>query len=326
MEFAVDRIAGAVGELELFARAPVAGEAVVSDRSGTSSEFGVGDAANPPCRKNRVRRKRRRPEGRKRNEMVFLVAIMTVLLAIGLTVVFTSARAESGARTMPVNERLIEEKKPKLNTDAVIGRAVSFLRAPTWMDKLDYVRQSDRYSAHVREFYAGRESASEEVIDLVFNGKTNHGGVEAFIFHALMRDGDRRMLVFLQEADGVRLDWECYARFNPASWEQFVSERVPERTEFRLVVEKDEYSNRSYADAEAHEYYRLRNPDSDRQLFGYVCPDSDLGLRMQELFRGQPSRLLILDICYPDAGAEIANDQVEITAVSSVGWVRGVEG
>ncbi len=204
--------------------------------------------------------------------------------------------------------------------DELVGKAMAFLRASSVEEKLNFLRKPSREVEAVERFYAGRETLVESFEEITYSGLVDVDDSPKYVLHALLEDGTKRLLVFLDGPDGMRIDWPCFARTNERDWRHFLKSKSTDPADFRVVVHPDSYFNFHFEDNRHWACYRLRNLDEEGDLFGYVPAGSDLHRRLRGLFRGQPARLLILEVAYPDNAA--GRDQVEILGLTAVGWVK----
>lgn len=157
-------------------------------------------------------------------------------------------------------------------------------------------------------------------------------------FTATFSNGDRRLLAVVETDQGLKVDWEAYARHSRALQRWTAQARAarasaglekaspapdaetPETAEVRIFLSPSNYYNFHYNNSETWTAYRIESPDIEGTLTAYAengTPTADL-LRAT-LTRPQPTRLTLLLENRPQHALK---DQFLIRKVLAIGWVK----
>lgn len=95
------------------------------------------------------------------------------------------------------------------------------------------------------------------------------------IFFVDFEDETRRVLFVINTPDGLRVDWQAYARHSEAEWEKILSGQVAEPVLVRVVGTPSTYYNYDYADDTQWAAYEVGVSELGQRLFFYTERDSE---------------------------------------------------
>lgn len=193
-------------------------------------------------------------------------------------------------------------KKFALSSDA--QERLKWARNPN-----DILQRLDQYSAHAREIPATKVSKLTKIT-------TDSLTYETFL--AEFPDGGRRFLCVIGTPDGPKVDWDAYARYGTACWDDLISGGITEG-KVRVSPSKSSYYNGPYHNRENWNAYALSNPDLDLPVYGYCPKNSKIDLEMRHLI-ASGARRATLSIKRSTQQKEAR--QFEITSLNATGWVE----
>ncbi|MFK7909823.1 MAG: hypothetical protein AB8F34_04390 [Akkermansiaceae bacterium] len=156
--------------------------------------------------------------------------------------------------------------------------ACAFAAETDVIKRLPYVRNPEITKEHLPNYSEQARTHSAKDIKLMGHSELNGKAVTAYA--AGFEDGSFRMLTVVQTDDGPKVDWDCYARYCSASWQDLFSGKA-ESAEVRVFVRPGDYHVGQFRDRTKWTCFKLETPDSDRSIYGYAPAGSPLSKRMQ---------------------------------------------
>ncbi|MFZ9941086.1 MAG: hypothetical protein ACO3F7_02930 [Luteolibacter sp.] len=132
------------------------------------------------------------------------------------------------------------------------------------------------------------------------------------------KDFADRTMIFVDTAEGIRIDWESWVGWCEMGWEEFMAAKPTTGTLFRVKLNKSNYFNFNFTDEKKWKPYILFSFDETQRLYGYVERDSAEAKKIAESHGPQDS-FFTLSLKFPKDAA--TNNQVIIERVISNGWV-----
>ena len=144
--------------------------------------------------------------------------------------------------------------------------------------RLCYVRNPERIKQHLPSY--PEQARSIPAKDIKHMGHSEMNGRAVTAYAAAFEDGGFRMLAVVQTDDGPKVDWDCYARYCSASWEDLTSGQAEDAV-VRVFVRPGDYHVGQFRDRSKWTCFKLETPDSDHIIYAYAPAGSDLSKRMQ---------------------------------------------
>lgn len=269
--------------------------------------------------------------GERSQMRMFLIggAVLLGLVTAGVVVSMNGGRIPE-VRTAAPGPALLETRPPSV--DPAAGSPVSdaaflaeaeplarkFLSATRVEEILPLVRDPATAEPRMRRFYQddgikpvglSQFHTTGEILDM--DGLRSVGITTG--------DFDDRSLVFEQTPEGLRIDWESWAGWSEIAWDEFLTKKPTEAKVFRVTLSVVEYYNFHFSDEDVWQSYRLESPDHQHSIYGYVEKGGILDQRVRPN-ADVKSVALMLSLKFP--ANSTSNDQVEIEAFVSEGWVE----
>lgn len=162
---------------------------------------------------------------------------------------------------------------------------------------LAFVRNADEVAPRLLEFYKqgrGRLPVSDWLVASGDMRIDYDDSLDIAIFYATTDDGEPWWVVFEETADGPKLDWDSFVRYSDMDVDTFLSGKIQEPKEFRLLAMIDDYFNYEYSNPADYWCVRLFDTRESFIFYGYVRKDSALGRRIPEEI--PPKRIIVEDL------------------------------
>ena len=209
----------------------------------------------------------------------------------------------------------------------------SYLMAPKWQDRIQFVRFGERVRPFMQEAYAKNYkpfknenikifpeeikefpvgtwvSLNAEWDDLAYNTRQNTGGI-----------------VIFRTREGYKLDWEASLGYNPIKLPVFVAKRDGEPESFRTSCKLSNYYNYEYRKT-TDTHFSIEIAADGGRIHGYVSKETVAGKRIFALLQDGQVHPLTLQIKHiGPLGESMKQSQnsgsiVSITNLVSESWV-----
>jgi hypothetical protein len=245
-----------------------------------------------------------------------------LLLVAGATMVFNTVVSSKAIDLAVVATDSSNANAAENTLQSAEKVARAFLNEPDPQKRLQWVRDRDAVAEHL-ELYA-EEALSYPPMQLVNRGRQAEDGLETTGFAVRFASASFRLLNLVETSDGPRVDWDSYARYCSASWDDLLSGKESS-AEVRVFVSPGDYHNGPFADEAKWMCFRLMSPDlpEGRDVFAYAETGSSRATQLRRIILRAPQfrQHMTLQI----EGHEAPGDSrlFEITRVLALGWVRG---
>lgn len=172
--------------------------------------------------------------------------------------------------------------------------AMQFLASTHPDARLGYVRNAGLAKAHFARY---PKQALREKAQIVAGMPIIHrGDLSYYRFVAQFEDGSRRLLSIVNTPDGLKVDWDCFARYTSAPWEDLSAAKVPQ-AEIRVFAKKTS-NDLDYGEHVKWTRYALSSPDTTDIFYTYLKNGSEQDLKVRSILestdRNQKSSRLTL--------------------------------
>lgn len=198
---------------------------------------------------------------------------LTALVGWGVAMLVTS-EPDRTVHTAPLEEDDVLGKR-MLSAEEV---AHAFLQESDARERLAYVRDPDAIKQHLASYPEQALNQSPKAVKYMGHSELNGSAVTAYAIS--FKDGSFRMLSVVQTGSGPKVDWDSYARYCSANWEDLFSGEA-KSAEVRVFVRPGDYHAGQFRDRKKWTCFKLETPDSDRSIYAYAAAGSDLSKRMQ---------------------------------------------
>ena len=260
------------------------------------------------------------PSSQKSSHPAWILPILC-LLALALTGSIwwiRSSPTPSSSTTSPSGEK---KTSPALFSRKPLEVARAFAQTANPAERLKLVRNPGEVSQHLHLY---PEQALRETNMSIKPLNTVHGREFPYAqLTARFPNGDHRLICVVKTPEGEKIDWDAFARYGTASWQDLLSGKADHAT-VRVFARPATYYNYHFSDDKKWACYRLSSPDLTEDLWGYASRKS----RTQQILtrattgkkRRLPRRVTLHITTTPE---NTAKNMVTITEVKALNWVIG---
>ncbi len=251
--------------------------------------------------------------------------LVSVLVLIALVMVFGSigksrkqrvgndTQSEMFTAPMEDDDGMSEE----LETAETVARA--FLKEADPVKRLKWVRNAEEVKARLAEYPEEARVGVGEIQRVLGHQGDGANPVTAFV--VAFPSGNVRLMEVLGTPDGPRVDWDAYARYGTASWEDLLSGKA-EQGVVRVFCEPSSERPEPFGDQGRWTGFRLSSPDLPQAALGFAEVGSARERMMKQVILGTPNyrQRFVLEIVRREGKEE---PLFEITRCMAVGWILG---
>lgn len=206
--------------------------------------------------------------------------------------------------------------REELATAEAVARA--FLKESDPSKRMRWVRNAEEVKARLTEYPEEARAGIGEIEKMLGHQGDGANPITAFV--VAFPSGNVRLLEVVGTADGPRVDWDAYARYGTASWEDLWSGKV-ERAVVRVFCEPSSELSATFED-DKWTCFRLSSPDLPQTALGFAEVGSVREEIMKKVILGTPNyrQRFVLEIVRREGKDE---PHFEITRCLAVGWIQG---
>jgi len=231
-------------------------------------------------------------------------------------------KLDPGSQTPAVAEGeagLEADRKVRDGIDAAEKVARVFLAEGIPFERLRRVRDGDDVLFRMDAYSKEAREAPGEIEKMI--GHLSEGGRTVTAFAVTMPSGDVRLLEVVETEKGPKVDWDAYARYGTASWEDLLSGKA-ERAVVRVFCEPSSERPEPFGNQAEWTCFRLSSPDLPQAALGFAQVGSVREVMMKKVIIGTPRyrQRFTLEILRHEGKDE---PLFEITRCLAVGWILG---
>lgn len=222
----------------------------------------------------------------------------------------------SGVEAAPVERRPDGIEAAITAAQRVAGQ---FLACGDPQARLAFVRDPQAVAGRMQA-YAPDALAGAGVIRRMLG----HSAAErpATAFKVELAEGGWRMLEVVGTADGPKVDWDAYARYCSAGWEDLLAGVAP-TAEVRVFVEPGDYFREPFGNEAEWTCFRLSTPDVPHAMWAYAPVGSPRETRLKAMVLAAPRFRQHMTLQVARRAGTGAEALFEIERVVAAGWSRG---
>ena len=195
--------------------------------------------------------------------------------------------------------------------------ARAFLAESDPVKRLQWVRNAEEVESRLGEYPEEARAAVGEIEKVL--GHQGDGGHPITAFVVEFPSGNRRLLEVVGMPDGPKVDWDAYARYGTASWENLWSGEVRQAV-VRVFCEPATEQPKPFEDQRKWTSFRLSGADLPQAALGFAQAGSVREERMKRVVLATPNyrQRFTLEILRHEGKDE---PLFEITRCLAVGWI-----
>lgn len=186
--------------------------------------------------------------------------------------------------------------------------------------KLSMCRYKDQISKRLDHY--PKQILTEAATEVTFMDVADLGGIMAARFVAKFPNNKSRLICVVSTENGLRVDWDCYARYNCLAIPLLLKGDV-ESAEIRVFVERSDYYNFSYRDDAKWSSFILKSPDSEELIYAYSQKQTTTGklldAALSPMNRGKSVQMTLQVSSQKDSHKR---KQFTIDRIYAFGWLK----
>ena len=200
-----------------------------------------------------------------------MVGALVVVVAAVVAITANQGEAknptmEEGGKSRENDPSAVSERKYDRSENTIRAFARAFGDEVNPAKRLAMVRHSTEIEGRLDR--NPEELMTARVKELSVYGKRS-GNPPHTAFPAKLEDGSDRVLAVVETADGLKIDWDAFARHGTASWKDMLSGRI-DQGDMRVFLKREEFHVKPFEDKTRWRSFRLSSPDTGERMFGYV--------------------------------------------------------
>ena len=260
--------------------------------------------------------------------LIIVPVLVLVLLAIAIPFVLrtdsppageapaAAARSRTPERSEPDPITEIDESRVSALSEEDVARA--FLESKSWEDRKRFVRNASLAAQHLKRYPDEVKCFPIAIESMRAMGFASPGQeIRYGRFAVRMRSGGRRFLCVVQTEQGPQVDYDAFARYTTATWEELQAGQPA--SEIRLMARNDSYFNNNFQDETRWICFKLTSPDWPKTAWGYAPRGSITADLLAQLVSTQAQRVTL---ALRSDHSSHARSQFLIERVVINGWVQ----
>ena len=183
--------------------------------------------------------------------------------------------------------------------------------------RLRWVRDADAVSLRMKHYSDEALTSPGEIEKMI--GHVSEAGRTITAFAVAMPSGDLRLLEVVKKENGLKVDWDAYARHGTASWEDLWSGKA-QLAVVRVFCEPATERPEPFEDQSKWTCFRMSSPDMPQAALGFAEVGSERDEMRKKVVLSTPSyrQRFVLEIVRHEGKDE---PLFEIAKCHAVGWI-----
>jgi hypothetical protein len=188
-------------------------------------------------------------------------------------------------------------------------------------ERLKWTRNPEQVRDHLEWYTQAVCSVPAEFLSMQQSERRNPpGGARCFRFSVALRDGGERLLCVVETPEGLRVDWDAFARFGT------LPEGGPHRGDFteaevRALAKPCHYYDHGFSSEEEWLSFELSSPDWDDVVYGYAARISRTATILQSLASSADPGGAQVTLTLLGGAQDSEHRQYLVREILGVGWV-----
>ena len=209
----------------------------------------------------------------------------------------------------------------------------SYLAAPTWRDRLQFVRHPERVAPRMETYYQKHPLETGPIGTLKMGGALVRSDAKSWVaFLTLTPElqigipSDVMTVGLRPTEEGLKIDWESMVRYCEMSFEEILEKRPSDPVEIRVKLREADYYNFLYADKEKYACYKLSDSPDTEFCYGYALRGGPVHETLASFLRERTDANPFVVHVNPTISVKVepgseSGKQVRISSVISKYWM-----
>lgn len=249
-----------------------------------------------------------------------IVGAVMGVIGVGLLVSLYQVVSRDPDHPIADQSAVGEDEVFEQQIEAAEKLAKKFLAETDPEQRIQWVRKPEQVREHMAQWSETVLCEPGEIERML--GHSDTGGRLITCFVVRQPDGGMRLLEVVDSGDGLRVDWDAYARHCSADWPAIIEGRV-ERAEVRVSASPGTYHNPPFADVHEWTCFQLTSPDLPGRIHAYARKGTLRETRMRAIILGSPGYRQHMMLRIVRREGPDGESLFEIERALAIGWVRG---
>ena len=199
--------------------------------------------------------------------------------------------------------------------------ATAFCENSSIKERLQMSRNTDTVTVHISSY--SNQALYDRPVNLVSSGVAYTSGILYERYNATFVDGSSRLLCVVATPDGLRIDWDSYARYCSAKWPDIKNGIVKSAT-VRVRAKQAYHYKSAYQDEGQWLCCELTSPDFEGSLYAYALRGTTTAKILEQVLprpESDSSEQVTLKISSSEGGHKL--NQFTIDRIQAASWVLG---
>lgn len=188
--------------------------------------------------------------------------------------------------------------------------------------RLTMVRNPQLVKKHLGRY--SDEALRSPGMNLLKLGMDESDGLIRECYSVSFQNGKRRLLNVLITDEGLKIDWDSYARYCSASWDT-LSQDVGTTAELRVFAQPGNFYVNRYSDNEEWACFRLTNADWESAIYAYGQVGEETTSKVMQLLKQTDNRGEYMTLEVKSTPRQAGVCIVELKELLAVRWVVNYE-
>lgn len=198
--------------------------------------------------------------------------------------------------------------------------AEDFAKSGNPTARLKMSRNPEQTSRRMADY--APEALYQRATEVAFMDVVDLGGIMAARSLAKFDDSQSRLVCVVPTMDGLRVDWDCYARYNTKAWPGLLDGSV-KSAELRVFARRSDYYNFDYRDESKWICFEMNSTDHDEILYAYASRGTTTAKLLEAALPTVGSgKNVQLTVLLSAGGGEPRRKQFTIDRLHAFGWVQ----
>ena len=231
------------------------------------------------------------------------------------------AVAEAQQQSLKAKDLELADMTSLLYKEEARQMAVDFVKTSDPEIRLKMCRDPENVRKRLESYPP--QAVNEIAKDVIFMDVVDLRVIMAARFYVKFADDTKRLLCIVPTPEGLRVDWDCYARYNTEAWPKLLDGTV-KSAEFRVFARRSDYHAFEYRDETQWVCFELLSPDFDDVLYAYAARGTTTAKLLEAAVPyTEDAKVVQLTLQLSSPGEGYQHKQFTIDRLYATGWVRG---
>lgn len=289
-----------------------------------SEEIKSGEEDNKPSsgrrRRTKAEFKKHKLEQAEKSEKrgcTATILIILALLGVGIYLWSSAEKDTPDEVVAVVQKEAVVEVFSKVSATKWVAK--KFMLETDVEKRLELVRNPERVRTHLSSY--SKEALESPGLNLRLIGRNTFNGIAKTAYSVELESGDFRLLNVLESDDGLKVDWDSYARYSSVSWQTLAKGFYSTSAVVRVFVQPGFYYVGEYADQAKWVCFKLATVDWREPFYAYGRVGEQTTTRMSEIVQKAQNGGEFMTLKVTAKPKEAGANMMELKEILAERWV-----